>query len=655
MADTSTYPTGYDGDIKATVPAVIPAGAYEFFQLVGDAISKLEIELGLNPSGDSATVTARLAAMSALIEEAATPPSPSSATPQPLGSAAAGSATTYSRGDHVHALPTIPALTSDTPQPLGSAAAGNAATSARANHVHAMPSQSDIIGLGIVGNQAGSTSTTAVQRVRVLTATDYAALSPAAANTLYLIVTVSGGNVTGLTGLAYGAHQIALEGGGGPGNLVWRGPWADATSYTADDLVAHGGATYICTDDHTSASGTEPGEGGSWETVWDLFLAPPEGGGGGGWASPHVVYYDPGEYLTDPLAFASFSDAIDALGELPRSWLKKLVFVSLAEADQETLGIDIGSEDPWWALPIPMDAGGWDLNGATLSTLDNPVDRSVSTAAPASGTYFVNYNPDVLLDRCFLSAAGTGAALFSFPNTMSPTIVNDSYIEARDDSYPVIDFGGMGFYSCLAKRSGVGPNSFGWTGNGNVSVTTDPDYVPSPLAVVSPDDNRVLYAYTAGQFDYGAWPQWLELWGPDATSDYHRVGWYPRQMIGGVGMEEWSGDAAEVSGLASIPRSARVLLTEDMAFTVPWLPSGIESTIQLILENDTVDPWGLWTPDALGADPLEEAEAMVTVAPGERCVAQLNLRGSNSVINGYDSQRQPSECWVDVLYTMPLA
>lgn len=44
-------------------------------------------------------------------------PSPSSATPQPLGTAAAGSSTDYSRADHVHAMPTasdVGALASNT-------------------------------------------------------------------------------------------------------------------------------------------------------------------------------------------------------------------------------------------------------------------------------------------------------------------------------------------------------------------------------------------------------------------------------------------------------------------------------------------------------------------------------------------------------------
>jgi hypothetical protein len=93
---------------------------------------------------------------------------PSSATPQPIGTAAAGTATTYSRGDHVHAAaladlsnvaataPTsgqvlawggsewapatpaaAPAPSSATPSSIGTAAAGTATTYSRGDHVHA--------------------------------------------------------------------------------------------------------------------------------------------------------------------------------------------------------------------------------------------------------------------------------------------------------------------------------------------------------------------------------------------------------------------------------------------------------------------------------------------------------------------------------------
>lgn len=67
MADSSTYPTTLDGDLKALVPTVTPTDAEDFLQLVADAVSKVQIELGTTPSGAFATVAARFAAQDALL------------------------------------------------------------------------------------------------------------------------------------------------------------------------------------------------------------------------------------------------------------------------------------------------------------------------------------------------------------------------------------------------------------------------------------------------------------------------------------------------------------------------------------------------------------------------------------------------------------
>ena len=60
----------------------------------------------------------------------------SDATPQPLGTAAAGSASAASRGDHVHALPAIPSASDTNPTALGNANAGSNATYSRSDHRH---------------------------------------------------------------------------------------------------------------------------------------------------------------------------------------------------------------------------------------------------------------------------------------------------------------------------------------------------------------------------------------------------------------------------------------------------------------------------------------------------------------------------------------
>lgn len=64
MADESVYPGILDGDLRLLVPgSTTPAGFEDFLQLVADAVSKIETELGVDPAGAAATVRARLDAI----------------------------------------------------------------------------------------------------------------------------------------------------------------------------------------------------------------------------------------------------------------------------------------------------------------------------------------------------------------------------------------------------------------------------------------------------------------------------------------------------------------------------------------------------------------------------------------------------------------
>ena len=131
------------------------------------------------------------------LDDTYTIPEASSATPQALGTAAAGSSADFARADHVHAKPTasdigaytlpsggipasdlasavqtslgkadtayqkpsggipaadiesgvipsVPSAYTSTPSPLGTAAAGSSTAYAKGDHVHAMPSASDV-------------------------------------------------------------------------------------------------------------------------------------------------------------------------------------------------------------------------------------------------------------------------------------------------------------------------------------------------------------------------------------------------------------------------------------------------------------------------------------------------------------------------------
>jgi hypothetical protein len=63
-------------------------------------------------------------------------PSLSSATPQVIGSATAGTSGSASRSDHVHAGGTVLALSDATPQPVGTGTAGTSGSASRSDHVH---------------------------------------------------------------------------------------------------------------------------------------------------------------------------------------------------------------------------------------------------------------------------------------------------------------------------------------------------------------------------------------------------------------------------------------------------------------------------------------------------------------------------------------
>lgn len=52
-----------------------------------------------------------------------------------------------------------------------------------------------------------------------------------------------------------------------------RGPWVTSTAYKIRDLVSNGGSAYLALTAHTSAAGTQPGVGASWQTAWMLFSA----------------------------------------------------------------------------------------------------------------------------------------------------------------------------------------------------------------------------------------------------------------------------------------------------------------------------------------------------------------------------------------------
>lgn len=84
--------------------------------------------------------------------------------------------------------------------------------------------------------------------------------------------TISSGSQIQVTGAV--ANPAGTPGTPGQSVTV-KGQWTTSTVYTNRDLAYNNGVTYACKQNHTAASGTEPGVGASWETVWANYAASP--------------------------------------------------------------------------------------------------------------------------------------------------------------------------------------------------------------------------------------------------------------------------------------------------------------------------------------------------------------------------------------------
>jgi len=63
--------------------------------------------------------------------------------------------------------------------------------------------------------------------------------------------------------------------------LDWEGPWLISTPYVLRDSVERLGSSYVCILAHTSAATSEPGNGATWETYWDLMAQKGDTGAAG--------------------------------------------------------------------------------------------------------------------------------------------------------------------------------------------------------------------------------------------------------------------------------------------------------------------------------------------------------------------------------------
>lgn len=76
--------------------------------------------------------------------------------------------------------------------------------------------------------------------------------------------------------------------------------WVTATVYGLNDVVSHNTGLYICKTSHTAGSGTEPGVGANWATVWLEMVEP---AGNTTLTTNHVAFGDGGNELTSEAGF----------------------------------------------------------------------------------------------------------------------------------------------------------------------------------------------------------------------------------------------------------------------------------------------------------------------------------------------------------------
>ncbi|MDV2964541.1 glycosyl hydrolase family 28-related protein [Nitratireductor aquimarinus] len=239
---------------------------------------------------------------------------------------------------------------------------------------------------------------------------------------------------------------IGPEGPTGPGWDNWRGAWATATAYDANDTVSNGGSSYICVSAHTSDAASEPGVGGSWGTYWDLVAA-----AGSDTNAETVAGQTPGTTGLDVLAAETQAEAFETIvadGSVTRAKLTSAISKSI-EVSVEEYGATLNSNQTpsqrhaamqdaldWAAANgarVFIPSGTWEIDqtlripsnswvrgaGANLTTITMPDDVArgqcvIQTGAeddPRSNIILEDFGVDFNVNRW--GAAPTGALDYS--------------------------------------------------------------------------------------------------------------------------------------------------------------------------------------------------------------------------------------------------
>lgn len=218
--------------------------------------------------------------------------------------------------------------------------------------------------------------------------------------------------------------------------LDWQGAWLTATAYVVGDAVKNGGSSYICTVAHTSDASTEPGTGGSWATVWDVFAERGATGAGTG----------------DMLAANNLSDVANnatAFSNIKQSATETVTgVVELATTAEATTGTDTVRAVTPAGLKAHVDARNATTAAATIT--DNRIVRG------DGGSRGVQESAATLDDSGNLSGIGTlGTSGVATIGTTAATAVKldpSGFIELPEVAAPSTP--ASGFLRVYAKSDG---------------------------------------------------------------------------------------------------------------------------------------------------------------------------------------------------------